>query len=128
MREGVIVILENIEGQIAMQQRDDARWYKRWGLFGGWLENNETPEAGALREIREELSVQLNPEKLIFITICYPLEDVRAYIYHYDVVDELANAVLGEGLDWRFMRLDELNPENIVTHQLDILKSIYKLS
>jgi 8-oxo-dGTP diphosphatase len=46
------------DGQYLMQLRDDRPdiiYPKRWAFFGGHLEPGETPEAGLLRELMEEI-------------------------------------------------------------------------
>ena len=56
MRQGAVVVLVDESGRVALQLRD--KWVpfpNRWGLFGGWLESDEAPSSGALREIWEEL-------------------------------------------------------------------------
>ena len=37
-----------------------------WGFFGGGIEPGETPLAAVLREIEEELTLKLTPDKLSY--------------------------------------------------------------
>jgi 8-oxo-dGTP diphosphatase len=125
-RPGVVILLENQQGELAMQLRDDARWYKHWGLFGGWLEADEEASVAIQREISEELGVFLQADKLILKGV-HELDEIRATcsVFHYAVQDELNNAVLREGLEWRFMSLDEIYTAPVVTHQLNMLRHYY---
>lgn len=50
---------------IMMQIRPSDR--DQLGLWGGVLEDNETPEEGALRELREEIGLELPIEALEFV-------------------------------------------------------------
>jgi len=57
--EASAAILVTGDGRFLMQRRDDkpAIFFPGWlGLFGGALENSETPEAGLRRELDEELA------------------------------------------------------------------------
>jgi 8-oxo-dGTP diphosphatase len=69
MRRVAGVILE-WEGRVLLQHRDDLPHIAHpghWAFFGGHLEPGETAEAGARREIEEELGVRLTgPLCLVF--------------------------------------------------------------
>jgi ADP-ribose pyrophosphatase YjhB (NUDIX family) len=70
-RVGVAVVAVNKANEIFMLRHVFHPVYE-WGLPGGWLKKNESPAAGALRELREEtgltavlgpaISVQHDPE------------------------------------------------------------------
>jgi predicted peptidase len=59
----VSVILLDADGRILLQQRDDkpdllyAGW---WTIFGGYVEDGETPDDAIQREMREELDLDLH--------------------------------------------------------------------
>jgi ADP-ribose pyrophosphatase YjhB (NUDIX family) len=61
-RVGVGLVLFNEQRQILLL-RHVFHPHTPWGLPGGWLERNESPEMGALRELREEtgLTAVLGP-------------------------------------------------------------------
>lgn len=59
MKSFVNVILYDHRGRILLQQRDNnpAIYYPgHWGIFGGQIEENESPIVAAIREITEELN------------------------------------------------------------------------
>ncbi len=122
-REGVVLFLEDEYGRIAMQFRDDLLC---WGLFGGWIEEDELPVTTAIRELAEELSVNLPAEKFTFKNTHY-LQSVNAttHVFHVLITNELDNAVLTEGLDWRFVSLNELSGLQVVPHHLMLLQHYY---
>jgi 8-oxo-dGTP diphosphatase len=93
LHKGVVVILENTHRQIALQLRDDAPYDEMWGLFGGWLEQTETPEQAIVREIEEELGFTVDASRLSFLTTHFD-ESAESHIFHYLVTDELNHAVL----------------------------------
>ncbi|HYF28936.1 MAG TPA: NUDIX domain-containing protein [Candidatus Paceibacterota bacterium] len=55
------------EVYIFMQMRgaDAKRWPNTWGFFGGALEEGETPLMAVMREVQEELSIEI-PEPEFF--------------------------------------------------------------
>ena len=82
-RDGIVVLVRNKE------------WpQKIYGLVTGFLEKNETPESGILREVKEELG--LNGQIDNFIG-CYSFFEMNQLIlaYHVQVKGEI---VLGEEL------------------------------
>lgn len=66
-RVGLGVIVKNDTGQILVMKRagDHAPF---WSIPGGKLELGETFEAGATRELREELSIDIVDPKVIAVT------------------------------------------------------------
>ena len=67
-RAGAVIVLCDERGRVALQLRDDVPGVAdrgHWGLFGGWLEGAETPTAGALRELGEELGLRLDAADLV---------------------------------------------------------------
>ena len=50
--------------KILLEQRSDD---KCWGIPGGWVDVNETPEIAVKREIKEETSLEIQTTKLIEI-------------------------------------------------------------
>lgn len=59
---GVSAILINRAGQVLLQQRDDnpaIRYPGHWSLFGGTIEEGESPAAAAAREVKEEIDYDM---------------------------------------------------------------------
>lgn len=60
--QGVSAILINARGQVLLQQRDDnpaIRYPAHWSLFGGTIEDNESPAAAVAREVKEEIDFDM---------------------------------------------------------------------
>ena len=62
MKQIAAIILENDKGEILLYLRDnkpDIPFPNYWDLIGGHVEEGETPEEALLREVKEELDINL---------------------------------------------------------------------
>ena len=61
----VQVTLVDPRGRVLMQERDEhaPAWPEMWCFPGGGLEGDESPVAGAVRELAEETGVVLAPAR-----------------------------------------------------------------
>jgi ADP-ribose pyrophosphatase YjhB (NUDIX family) len=62
---GVTAVIPDDQGRLLLQRRADDGL---WGLPGGWLGVNETPEAGVVREVREETGLEVDVVRLGAVT------------------------------------------------------------
>jgi len=64
-----IVILRNREGLYVLQQRSPkARYFPgKWDVTGGGVAHGETPEEAAVREVKEELGLDIDIAQLVFL-------------------------------------------------------------
>lgn len=61
----VSVLIENEKGEILFLQEKDKKVYGKYNLPGGHLELNETLLDCAVREVKEETGIVIEPEYLI---------------------------------------------------------------
>lgn len=104
------VVLENDRGELALQLRDTNPEIINpglWSIFGGHVEAGETPAEAAVREMREELSVELDSQKLVLLG-AHELKGRLFYVYYYRVTNELDQADLKEGRSWRWCSQAEI--------------------
>ena len=62
MQKIAAIILENDKGEFLLALRDDKAWIpfpNHWDLIGGHVEEGETPEEALIREVKEELDIEL---------------------------------------------------------------------
>lgn len=62
MKEIAAIILENDKGEFLLYLRDnkpDIPFPNHWDLIGGHVEEGETPEEALVREVKEELDIDL---------------------------------------------------------------------
>lgn len=62
MKEIAAIILENDKGEFLLALRDNKSWIpfpNHWDLIGGHVEEGESPEEALVREVKEELNIDL---------------------------------------------------------------------
>jgi NADH pyrophosphatase NudC (nudix superfamily) len=100
----VVAAIVEHEGKVILTRSKG--WPEKWlGVVAGFLEKGEAPEAGALREVREELG--LDGEIVSFIGH-YPFQMRNQIIFAYHVRAE-GEIMLGEELE----SIKALPPEEI---------------
>ena len=52
----------------------------RWAMPGGYMENDETPEAGASRELREETGIDVPADKMILVSVSSILHMAQTHL------------------------------------------------
>ena len=88
---GIIIVIRNSTTQkLLLQIRSTEE--SRVGIFGGGIEDNETPIDSAIRELKEELNIDVKPEQLEFLSInnhilTYGNGDKVHYIAHMYVLE-----------------------------------------
>jgi len=98
-------ILKNKEGRILFQLRDgNGRNPNKWGIFGGGMKNNEHPKDALIREIKEELGIQLSKSD---IKKHYKIPLINYNIFEVYLKSDPKKSNLKEGKDMRFMTKEE---------------------
>ena len=116
-RWGANVILECDEG-VTLQLRDDLHL---WGIFGGLIEDGEEPRTAAIREIEEELTIRLDPKRLLLLNI-FEGPDITSYLFCYRIKDELNDAILTEGIKFETKTREDLSAEETVPWHWQMLE------
>ncbi len=131
----VLSILEQSDGRVVLQLRSDIEGIanpNKWGLFGGHVEAGESPNAAMLREVEEELSIQLRADKLkLLLEWTNPENDGQYFFYHYPLGAEMDQAELREGERYAAffpsqLYLGLVEGHEIVDHHLDHLKAFWE--
>ena len=105
------IILENMEGEVLLLLRDNKStitFPNHWTLIGGKVENGETPEMAAHRELAEETGLNANLSFWKRYDRQHPLFIVDQYIYLAKMDISLESTVLGEGKALQFFKSAEI--------------------
>jgi len=115
MRRIAKVILVN-GGRFLLQQRDSdvERYPSVWTLFGGNVDEGETPKGTLRRELLEELGYELGAVEFLFTKIrMQDDEEVEDNIFFGEVSEDILNRKLLEGQGMKFIGIDELDDYDI---------------
>lgn len=97
-----------------LQLRDDKPTIAcpgQWSLFGGVIEESETPETGMVREIQEELAITVEDCRFLWTAEYYSAflkDDVLFYYFEADITHLWGQHRLGEGQDVDCFGFDQL--------------------
>ena len=121
---GVGAVLFTPEGRYLMQLRDDlpsVSMRGHWGLFGGVIEPGEEPADALIRELREELGLEIDrvgdPFSQLVFDLGFAGRGIDRKIFYEVPITETAirRLRLGEGQRMTLFELDELLREPRVT-------------
>lgn len=110
---------------VLLHQRDANTKFNpnKWAFFGGLAEGDETPEQCFIREIKEELNIVVQLEKLI--PVCDYLNiEFNTYRYVFCVESELKKdqMKLGEGAGFDWIKLNQIKQYDLTDHTRNDLK------
>ena len=109
----VHVWIQNSKGQYLISQRSASRptFPLMWETVGGSVLAGEDSLAGAIREVKEEVGIDLSPESghVLFTKIRNPHQDILdVWQFHYDGEISLFNATTGEVAQSKWMTIPEI--------------------
>ncbi|RMG89141.1 MAG: NUDIX hydrolase [Chloroflexi bacterium] len=103
---GVVAIIFNEQNQVLLVEHVYHPLHP-WGLPGGWIGRNEAPDQTVKREIREELSMDIDPLRLVSAEITYRGHLDMAYLCQpKDAIGQMSDELLG----YRWFDIDQLPP------------------
>jgi len=107
MKKGVNIIIANNEGKILILRRSSVEYYAElWDLPGGTVENGETLQRAAIREVKEESGLEIKLEKKYFYVYHYQDKEFDIYGFKADFVS--GNVVLSEEhIEFKWISKDE---------------------
>jgi 8-oxo-dGTP diphosphatase len=95
------VFVEDAQGRLVLQLRDDKPAIPHpghWGPWGGRVEDGETPVEGAAREVREELTLNVQVHELRYFTSVVLETPAREWhVFFWLAGDAVNDAVVTEG-------------------------------
>lgn len=127
MREppGSDIIILNSQQQVLLVLRDNKStipFPNTWALLGGYLEENESPEAAIRREIVEELELELG-EVNFFKS--YFWEECDEHIFWTRLDLDISQITLLEGQKLAYFSREEINHLEFASHYGQILSDFF---
>jgi len=125
---GSSIIFLNSNNEILFVLRDNNKnilYPNMWNLLGGSIENNETPEKAIIREVKEELSLNLENPKLYKITE-FPNKTEYTYWQRINITEEELNKSLTEGQRVRWFSKKELEKTKIAFNLNPLVEKFFE--
>lgn len=107
----VSIIIENMEGEVLLVLRDNKStivYPNHWTLIGGRVEEGETPEMAAHRELEEETGLQAKVSFWKRYDRAHPLFVIDQHIFTAKVDAATEQLSLGAGQAIEFFKPDEV--------------------
>lgn len=125
------VMLVNQRGHVLLQQRDDRpdlAYAGHWTLFGGQVEEGETPEECIRREIREELDLDLQVDYWTTVE-CAARTTVEIVVYNHLFIGKMMRHIeeltLYEGAAMAYFDRDHASRVNLAFMQSPLLMRFF---
>ena len=124
---GVVAAIIHKDGRIFATQRGYGDWKDWWEFPGGKMEAGETPEEALKREIREELSTEIQLDKL-FCTVewDYPKFHLTMHCYLCSLLTEALH--LNEHEAARWLPKEELDSVQWLPADVQIIERLKQYS
>jgi 8-oxo-dGTP pyrophosphatase MutT (NUDIX family) len=101
---GVVGVIFNADGEVLLVEHV-FHPYHPWGLPGGWVDRREDPAATLIREMREELELQVEVGPVLLAKVDYGSHIDLAYLCHQTGP---IGTLSGELLGYRWLPPDNL--------------------
>jgi 8-oxo-dGTP diphosphatase len=113
MKEIAAIILENDKGEFLLYLRDskpEIPFPDYWDLIGGHVEEGETPEQALVREVKEELDIDLKEYEFYKKYVCLTGDayENTKYIYSGKINLPIEEITLLEGVRPQFFSKEEI--------------------
>lgn len=121
------IIIENPQGKLLFQLRDNKKGLphaNKWSLFGGGIEPEESPVQAIVREVREELGLDIIPQNLRLL-LRKKTKRERRYVFYYKLKENPARFKLREGQRFEFFKLKEILFKKNVVPSLRLFMCLY---
>ena len=123
--EVVAAIIHDDNGRIFATQRGYGDYKDGWEFPGGKMEPGESPEEALRREIREELSTEINVDEfLCTVEYDYPNFHLTMHCYLCSLLTEALHLNEHEAAKW--LAEDELDSVKWLPADLEVVEAISK--
>ena len=118
----VVVILPYVNNKVLLQLRDvkeSISFPGYWGFFGGSIDNGETPETAAKRELFEEIGYKPSFIQKLGFEIIPDLGNMRSHAYCCPLIINVEKIKVMEGLDCGIFSLEEIMAKELYSRRMD---------
>ncbi|MFW0862275.1 MAG: NUDIX domain-containing protein [Candidatus Komeilibacteria bacterium] len=116
---GAFAIITNSQKEVLLCYRNDL---KKWNLPGGRMENGESPWEAVVREVKEEVGLEVKVVRLVNIFSKADMKDI-SFQFECEVVGGDLT-ISDESADNKYFSLDQI-PKNIVLNHGIGVKQYY---
>ena len=123
----VVAAIIRKEDKILATQRGYGEWKDWWEFPGGKIEDGETPEEALKREIREELSTEINVDAfLCTVEYDYPHFRLRMHCYLCSLLTEALHLNEHEAAKW--LTNNDLDSVKWLPADVEVAEMVKKLN
>jgi len=123
----VVAAIIHKEDKIFATQRGYGEWKDWWEFPGGKIEAGETPEEALKREIREELSTEINVDEFLStVEYDYPAFHLKMHCFWCHI--ESGSLVLKEHEAAKWLSMNNLDSVEWLPADIIVVKNIIALS
>ena len=125
---GIVLICPETDRVAIFQRNSSDSGAGDWEFPGGKVESRETLLQAVVREVQEEISIALNPEKIFFIgeiTHCYPTKTIHLMLFRYEYSSKISYEFkLVDHQDVKWVSAQDLFQTNLSGADLAFLKRL----
>ena len=125
MNQSVCILFENDYRKILLLLRDDKPsipYPNRWDIPGGVVEQGESPEEAIIREMKEEIELDLKDFRVFKV---FPWEDRRETVFFKKLNLDIRATHLHEGQRIRWFTKNELLSMSLAFNDNAIIREYY---
>lgn len=123
----VVAAIIKKEDKIFITRRSYGEFAYMWEFPGGKIEANETREQALIREIKEELELDINNlEYLTTVEYDYPSFHLTMHCFICEICGGTLN--LNAHNDAKWVTIEELSEQNWVQADVDVVKKLVAVS
>lgn len=121
--EVVCAVIHDLENNIFITQRKGDQFDGMWEFPGGKIETGESKEEALIREIKEELELEINVEKFM-TTVEYQYPNFYLIMHAFRCSLKTSNIKLNVHSDAKWVSVSELSNINWVPADIGVVKLI----
>lgn len=119
-----IGVIKKSNKYLCVQRKAEKQLAYKWEFPGGKFEYNETPTQALIRELKEELAVDITNISLINnYQYDYGFGKYDLYFFKCDIIDD-SNIILSEHIQYGWFTLNEIDNIDFVLSSKEVLKNL----